>query len=416
MGTVKVYRSIQTAALLLGSLLFLALFRVPANPYIAFGLTGSVAGFVWTAWSLKRATIVVAGALAYAGLYRFMGGPVDHYPGWWLAYPGGLLGLAAVMVAMLRWFWALGDPSVLKRGVVMLAAIPALCAVSSIAVGSAIKFTPYTYDYTLYAFDQSLGAPAFVLGRFMSGHPALFLTCSVVYNALPLWAAIAWMLVTAYPPRRVWHAQACFIALGAIGFLLYQLCPAAGPAYRFAGLFPWTEPPPATLPMGAAILDPCARNAMPSLHIAWALLFVFVSLEWKWPFRVASIGITLATLAAILGSGEHYLVDAVVALPLLLSLLAAVMPSLSRPVRIWCCGGGGLLTIAWLLGLRFGVALALTDATRVAVSVATAAIGITGMIMLHRLSLPPLASIRETGPAVTGFEHVAATFSEPEPS
>src|SRR5271167_3399584 len=103
MGTVMVYRSIQTAALLLGSVLFLALFKVPANPYIAFGLTGSVAGFIWTAWSLKRAAVVVAAALAYAGLYRFMGGPLDHYPGWWIAYPGGLLGLAAVIVVMLRW-------------------------------------------------------------------------------------------------------------------------------------------------------------------------------------------------------------------------------------------------------------------------------------------------------------------------
>lgn len=408
MRTEMFYRCLQTAALLLGSLLFLGLFKVPANPYIAFGLTGSVVGFIWTGWSVRRAAIVVAGAIGYGALYRFYGGPLDHYPGWWLAYPGGLVGLAAVVVTMIRWFWSLGDPARLTRNVVMLTAIPALCALSTLAVGFAIKLTPYTYDYTLYAFDHSLGGPAFVLGRFMAGHPSLFFACSVIYNALPLWAALAWMLVMAYPPRRTWHAQACFILLGAIGFLLYQVCPAAGPSYRFAG-FPWTEPNPATLPMGAALLAPCARNAMPSLHIAWAVLFLFISLELKWPFRVASLVIAVATLAAILGSGEHYLVDAMIAVPLLMSLIALVMPSLSRFARSWLCGAGGGVTVAWLLAFRSGAALALSDNARIAAATLTAAIGIAGLIALHRLSMP--SPVRETESPVSGF-----ASAEPEPS
>ncbi len=416
MRTEMLYRSIQTVALLLGSLLFLALFKVPTNPYIAFGLTGSLAGFIWTGWSLRRVALVIAGALAYDALYRFYGGPLDHYPGWWLAYPGGLLGLAAVVVTMIRWFWSPGGPSDLKRSVIMLSAIPALCTLSTLAVGAAIKWSPYTYDYTLYAFDRSLGAPAFVMGRFMGAHPGLYLACCMVYNALPLWSALAWMLLTVYPQRRIWNGQTCFLALGACGFLLYQLCPAAGPAYRFSGLFPWTEPNVATLPVGAAILDPCARNAMPSLHIAWALLIVFCSLEWKWPLRVATVGIAMATLAAILGSGEHYLVDAVVAVPLLLSMLAAVMPMLARPVRIWSCGGCGILTIAWLLALRSGVALALSDALRMAAAVATTAIGIAGMALLHRLSSPPAAVSVESTTPLTGFARAAPTFPEPGPS
>jgi len=409
MRTDVLYRSIQTVALILGSLLFLDLFKVPANPYIAFGLTGSAIGFIWKSWSIRRGALVGAGALAYAVIYRMMGGPLDHYPGWWMAYPGGLLGLAAVMLAMLRWFWSLGDPAALKRTVVMLAAIPALCTVSTIAVGSAIKWTPYTYDYTLYDFDHALGAPAFVLGRFMAGHPSLYLACCVVYNALPLWATLSWMLLTVYPARRVWNGQACFVALGVTGFLLYQLCPAAGPAYRFAGLFPWTEPLPSTLPMGAALLEPCARNAMPSLHIAWALLFVFCSFEWKWPFRVSSILIVTGTLAAILASGEHYLVDAVVSLPLLVCLVAALMPSLARPVRMWCSVGGGTVTVAWLLAFRFGSVLALPGSARIAISVGTSAIGIAALMLLHRLSTPKTA-VQEAAP-VTEFGPV-----QPEPS
>ncbi len=409
MRTEMLYRSIQTAALLLGSLLFLAMFKVPANPYIAFGLTGSVAGFIWTGWSVRRGALVLAGGVAYAAIYHLYGGPIDHYPGWWLAYPGGLLGLAAVVLTMIRWYWTPGDTDRLKPTLVMLTAIPILCALSTLAVGTAIKFTPYTYDYTLYAFDRSLGGPAFVLGRFMAAHPDLFRICLCIYNALPLWAALAWMLIIAYPPRRIWHAQSCFILLGVVGFALYQLCPAAGPVYRFAGTFPWTEPSPATLPMGASLLAPCARNAMPSLHIAWAILFVFVSVELRWPLFVASVAILTATLAAILGSGEHYLVDAMVALPFLMSLIAGVMPSLSRSVRWWYCGGGGLVTVAWLIAFRSGAALALSDNARIAASAMTAAIGIAGMIALHRLSTPEESL--ETGAGVTGFPP-----AEPEPS
>lgn len=408
------YRSIQTAALLLGSILFLTLFKVPANRYIAFALAGSAIGFVWKSWSICGGLLVAAGALAYALVYRVMGGPLDHYPGWWMAYPGALLGLAAIMVTLLRWLWPLGDPSRLKRNVVMLATMPALCALPAIALAAATKWTPYTYDYTLYAFDRALGAPAFVLGRFMAGHPSLYLACCVVYNALPLWATLAWMLLTLYPARRIWHGHACFLALGGVGFLLYQLCPAAGPAYRFAGLFPWIEPSPSTLPMGAAILDPCPRNAMPSLHFAWALLLVFCSFEWGWLSRVSSIAVALATLAAILASGEHYLVDAVVALPFLVCLLAAVMPSLARPLRIGCCVGGAGLTIAWLLALRLGSALALPGAARIAASGATTAIGIAAMILLHRRSSPPAVRTLQTASAVPGFKPAAAAFSESE--
>jgi hypothetical protein len=148
---------------------------------------------------------------------------------------------------------------------------------------------------------------------------------------------------------------------------------------------------------------------MPSLHFAWALLFVFISLEYKWPFRLASSIVAISTLAAILASGEHYLVDAVISLPLLMSVIAVVSPSRPRAGRIACCTAGGVLTIAWLLAFRFGFALALSDAERIAAVLITAGIGIAGMAVLYRHSLdsPP---VRESG-SVAAFEPAAADLT-----
>jgi hypothetical protein len=379
----NIYRILQSVALLLASCMFLELFQVPANPYIAFGLTSSFVGFLATERAAKRIAAVVMLAAAYAILFAKFGGVVDHYSGWLIAYPTGLLGLAGIVASMLRWFWSSEDPVLLKRNVAMQASIPALCAISSLFVGNAIKWTPRTYDYTVYAFDTSLGAPSFVLGRFMGAHPGIFQFCAGIYNALPLWVGLGWMLLTLFPSRRDWRPQACFIALGITGFALYQLCPVAGPAYRFAGQFPWTQLSPAALPTGAQFLIPCARNAMPSLHIAWMLLLVYCSLEWIWPARVFSMGIAAVTLAAMLGSGEHYLIDAIVSTPLLLCLIAAGMRKYALSAA------AGIFTIAWLLAFRSGIALDIPDAARIAAASLTLLAAIAGILKLRTVRPEP---------------------------
>lgn len=389
------YRSLQSVALLLGSVLFLLLFQVPANPYIAFGLTSGLVGYAWTDRDGKRAIAVTAAAGAYALLFAKFGGPLDHYSGWWLAYPTGLLGLAAVVVSMLRWFWSSEDATILKRNVAMQASIPAMCAVSSVFVGSAIKWTPQTYDYTVYAFDTSLGAPSFAIGRFMGAHPQIFEFCAGIYNALPLWVGLGWMLFTLFPSTRRWSPRACFLALGVAGFCLYQICPVAGPAYRFAGSFPWNQPGVAALPTGAAFLTPCARNAMPSLHIAWVLLLVYCSFEWNWPMRVVTVLIGVITLAAMLGSGEHYLIDAVIALPLLTALIAAATRRFSLSAV------NASLVIIWLFAFRTGVALLLPDGARIAAAILTTAAATGGIVALRRSSVEPSA-----GSEIHGFNDV----------
>ncbi len=355
---VNVYRSLQSAALILASLLYLFLFKIPDNPYVAFALTGSLAYFAGVHRDRRHRIATALAGLGYWAVYHAWGARVDPYPGWWIAYPGGLLGLAAVVITLMRWFWAAGDEASVKRELVLMTSIPVLCSLSTICVSSAIRLAPSTYDYTLYAIDRSLGSPSFHLARWFSAHSIPFAISAAVYNALPLWIAGTWIwLKTRAEPRYQDRAWA-FLALGAVGFALYQLCPASGPINRFAGQFPWTEPAAAALPTGPAFLGYFApRNAMPSLHIAWTLMVLFCTLERGWPLRIASALISALTLAMMLGSGEHWLIDAVVSVPLVTWVFALRARSISPRIRWTICFSAGTVTVAWLLALRTGAAL-----------------------------------------------------------
>jgi hypothetical protein len=59
-----------------------------------------------------------------------------------------------------------------------------------------------------------------------------------------------------------------------------------------------------------------ALNAMPSFHMAWALLIFWYGLKCAWPVRIGGTVFAAFTVLATLGLGEHYLIDLVVAAPL----------------------------------------------------------------------------------------------------
>jgi hypothetical protein len=370
------------AALLLGSVVFLLLLQVPANPYVAFALTGSFVGYIAIDRHWYRLVTLLLTTCAYWLIYQAGHGLFDHYPAWWIAEPGGFLGLAAIVLSMLRWFRNPGDNE-MKRQVTMQAGIPVLCSISVIVVGLAMRLTPLTYDYILYAFDRSLGSPSFLLGKWLASHsPVYFAVSAAVYNMLPLWISLTWMWLIVQGGELAYQRRIALIALGVIGFGLYQLCPAAGPAYRFAGVFPFTSPDPASLPSGATFLEKGARNAMPSLHISWTLIIIVCTLGWHWMLRVAAVVISALTLIAMLGSGEHYFIDAVVALPLVAAVLAGTARSLPRRRRLTICGGSAIVTVIWLLAFRTGAALAFNDGGRILITVATALTGAAAIVTL----------------------------------
>ena len=121
-------------------------------------------------------------------------------------------------------------------------------------------------------------------------------------------------------------------------------------------LFPDHLPSLETVPLEPTVLPAAYRNAMPSLHMAWALVLWFNTRSLPLSVRTSFALIILATMLAALGRGEHYLIDLVVAFPL--ALAAQALCSLewsgqARPTAVI----GALLLGGWLLYLRADASL-----------------------------------------------------------
>jgi hypothetical protein len=124
-----------------------------------------------------------------------------------------------------------------------------------------------------------------------------------------------------------------FLITGPVGVMFYNLLPAMGPAHVFGRAFPFSLPDYARaaylIPTLVALPGP--RNAIPSLHMGWVLLAWWNSKGLSWVWRTVVLYFVVFTVFATLGSGEHYLVDLIVAYPFAILLLSICKTSL--PIR-----------------------------------------------------------------------------------
>jgi membrane-associated phospholipid phosphatase len=131
-----------------------------------------------------------------------------------------------------------------------------------------------------------------------------------------------------------------FLVIAGVGFLLYHLLPVVGPAPYFDRSFPFAT--------DRAYL-PAPRNAMPSLHTAWVLIAFLATRGMSLPTRMVTGVAIIGTIIAILGSGEHYLTDLVVACPFVLlvrALCAIELPLTARERAGSLLFGSALLLVA----------------------------------------------------------------------
>jgi len=222
---------------------------------------------------------------------------------------------------------------------------------------------PATYDLFLYAADAGFGIPITAqVGMFVARHPALAWWCGLVYESLPL----AVSLLYAYErsggkplPTRVLPA---FLGGGAAAYLLYNILPAAGPIYIFGAQFPAHLPQVVQIALQAPLMHDAPRNAVPSMHLACALLIFWnVRRLSRWFYAASGLYLGL-TIVATLGFGEHYVVDLIAGVPYALLLGAAcarqsVAPAILSPARNHALVTGSLLTCTWIAALRFAPAL-----------------------------------------------------------
>ena len=275
-----------------------------------------------------------------------------------------LLGIVTFALLASRRIWSVLPE---EKEQLRLAVLPPVLLVllgyfSSGLLAATGRLHPKTLDLYLYAFDGSLGIqPSFAAGWLVLRSVWLTRMCLFWYYALPA----ALLLVYAQQVvRRGDAALSVFLAFflaGPVGIIFYNLLPACGPIYLFPAQFRLG-------PMGAPtvrgiLLQPIAlagaRNAFPSLHVAWALLAWWYGKGLS-PWTRVLVGMFLAgTILATLGLGEHYFIDLVAAIPFALMIWAATAGGiLLRDRRRFLIFLAAVLwMIAWVGMLRFGAGI-----------------------------------------------------------
>jgi hypothetical protein len=123
------------------------------------------------------------------------------------------------------------------------------------------------------------------------------------------------------PRQRSVFVAAALAAV--VGVLAYQVVPATGPIYAFAG-YPAGQPVLGAFALANPVEMLAPRNAMPSLHLTWALLVAWHAVRsGRLAGALGIVFLSLTTLAA-LALGEHYVIDLVMAVPFAVAIAAAV--------------------------------------------------------------------------------------------
>lgn len=219
-----------------------------------------------------------------------------------------------------------------------------------------------TYDAFLFYVDRGFGfSPGILVYRWVGSVPYLDQFFFGVYTALSsaMGCCFAAHMGQARPP---WKIVVLLAVTVTIGVLCYNLLPACGPL-MLLGVRDFTHGDvfaafPGTRPAMVSLALKFPRNAMPSLHMAWALVLLWISRDLRRGRWLAAV-FAFLTAVATLSTGEHYLVDVIVAFPFALacwSLCVGDVP-LSHPRRTLTITGGAFVYLAWIAVIRFAPGL-----------------------------------------------------------
>jgi hypothetical protein len=275
----------------------------------------------------------------------------------WLSFAG----LSSLVVLGARTIWAEGS----ARKFLALGFVPAALLVGSEYIASTfLEWTaaahPKVLDLYLYSFDASLGTQLpFLVGRAFVRWPYLRLASLISYVGLGIPIALIYAGRLLRLGEKAVPSFVAFLATGPMGVIFYNMFPALGPVHLFHARFP--QDPIPTAQVSRLYLEPVKLfgppNAIPSLHMAWALLVWWYSRGLSWWERGVAFGFLVFTVLATLGTGEHYFVDLVVAFPF--AVLVEAIWSFDFPwndkLRVRAVVGGLMGTLSWLAALRYAL-------------------------------------------------------------
>jgi hypothetical protein len=300
------------------------------SPYFAAALAGAVILYA-SIRPFRELIHVVAVALVLWGCEIAFAGV--RASGVYVIVPTvSLLGISAFVLLGIRAAWTRGS----EQRMLLYAFVPALCFAGSDWFASGLlaiteRLHPQVWDFYLYSFDASMvwqASPA--MGKLFAEHHWFRLASMIVYVGLALPIALVYALNLRKHGRAALPVMYAFLLTGPLGVLFYNLLPAMGPAHVFGPAFPYFVPDYAhaahLVPTLVALPGP--RNAIPSLHMGWVLLAWWNSKNLNLAARLVVLYFVIFTVFATLGTGEHYVVDLVLAFPFALSLQAICKTSL----------------------------------------------------------------------------------------
>jgi hypothetical protein len=319
---------------------------ISTNPAAQFTYCGIAVYFAGSAPSRRESILAIAGGLSLLFLCP-LARPSDFF-GEALVRAGAFVGIGGLFAMCVRAIWSRDkDRAVetLARSLIFVV----LGIMLATMLGAASDLRPFKYDHFLYGVDVRFGtAISFVVGSVFKARPLIGRMESVVYDALPF----AFAVLYAAHIRRARQGSVDVLTMmwlnAIVGYGLYFLYPAAGPLYAFGGAFPAAPPEPAHVALQLVRLN-AFPNAMPSLHMAGAVLIWWNARHWKVGGMAAFVFMLLTACAAV-GFGEHYFIDLVVALPYALAIQAMS----TRSDRRWQALALGIaMTACWFLALLF---------------------------------------------------------------
>jgi hypothetical protein len=278
-----------------------------------------------------------------------------------LAGIASFLGIGSLSILGLRAIWSRGA----EQAQMALAFVPALLFVTSdwgstILLGWTEKANPRVLDLYLFSFDSSLRVQIpFLLGQAYALWPWFKAAGAVFYIGLPMVIGLVYAGQLLRDRTRAVSAMIAFLVTGPVGVVFYNLFPAVGPIHIFLSQFPW-KPIPADQ-VTRLLLEPITvaglRNCMPSLHMGWVLLAWWYSRGLSVSERGIALAFVVFTVFATMGTGEHYLIDLVVAFPFAVFLqgLCALGLRWNDRARLTAVLYGLLLTLGWIVALRWAV-------------------------------------------------------------
>lgn len=326
------------------------------TPFLPYCLLGAFAIHFWTrpARAERIATLLLAAAYTLAflfdsGRYRF---------DWPTSIAcGSFFGLASLTVLAVQTMRLTGVRQ--KEKLETLVAGSAF-GYSALFIAYILNLTtrlhPRTFDLYLYAADAGFGIPICAwMGRLVNGQPLLLQCCSLVYESLPLAVSLLYAYQRSGSKKLPVRVLPAFLGGGAAAYLLYNVLPATGPHYIFGAAFPDRMPAAAQAGVHLVTVGDVARNAVPSMHLACALMIFWACRPLGRLAQAAAAAFLALTILATLGFGEHYVVDLIAGVPYALALLSIC--SAPHPGRRFAIVIGIALTLAWIVLLRFAVPL-----------------------------------------------------------